>query len=59
MRNSAIFKKTGTIPVWVVVRREIDGIWRTVGESERLPILINLAGEYYLSRPAVLIYQGQ
>jgi len=24
-----------------------------------MPILINLAGEYYLSRPAVLIYQGQ
>jgi hypothetical protein len=38
MRNSAIFKKTGTIPVWVVVRREIDGIWRTVGESEQIKI---------------------
>jgi len=38
MRNSAIFKKTGTIPVWVVVRREIDGVWRTVGESEQIQI---------------------
>jgi hypothetical protein len=28
-------------------------------DEDMVPILINLAGEYYLSRPAVLIYQGQ
>ncbi len=37
-RNSASFGKPGTIPVWVVVLRQVDGRKMTVGESERIMI---------------------
>ncbi|MBS4058928.1 MAG: hypothetical protein KG029_00885, partial [Bacteroidetes bacterium] len=37
-RNTALFRNIGTTPVWVVVQREIDGRWATIGESEQIMI---------------------
>jgi len=37
-KNNAIFTKIGINPVWVVVQRQIDGVWRTIGESDQIQI---------------------
>ncbi len=39
-RNSALFRKPGATPVWVVVLREIEGRTMTVGESEQIMIQV-------------------
>lgn len=38
MRNTALFRKAGTTPVWVSVLKEVEGRKVTVGESEQIPI---------------------
>ncbi|OPY61538.1 MAG: hypothetical protein A4E57_04178 [Syntrophorhabdaceae bacterium PtaU1.Bin034] len=40
VRNTATFRKVGTIPIWVTVLREIDGRKVTIGESEQIPITV-------------------
>ena len=40
VRNTAIFRKAGTTPVWVTVLREMDGRKVTIGESEQIPITV-------------------
>jgi len=39
-RNTAIFRRSGTTPVWVTVQREMEGGKVTVGESEQIPLSV-------------------
>jgi len=56
MRHSATFRKTGITPVWVVVSREIDGAWKTIGESDQISIEVvnpELAIKYSHDKPLI------